>query len=288
MPEPGRLARQESCSSACVRPDQYCERSEADIALGDTLVVLQSHAADDRPSSRHQILRGSPFRLSDLVVRPDGAVTADLDVYRSQLVGSEPGSSGGPSMIDGVPSPPMSAGIVMMWSSSTRPARSRAPLSPPPASDITHRAPSCVRIFASACTQINLVLADQEVGNLILAEAGQIRQRRAVTGYDEQARLSSPLCVQAIRPRASTTANHRGLRYGRKSIRSIWAGTSVSGRSRAPASSATNVPLPSRTTVGCAAARWRPPGAPAGRRHQVARRISIAGPVRHRAVSPSG
>ena len=44
--------------------------------------------------------------------------------------GSSPGSSGGPSMIDGVPRPPVSAGTVTMWSSSTRPARRSAPATP--------------------------------------------------------------------------------------------------------------------------------------------------------------
>jgi len=72
---------------------------------------------------------------------------------------------------------------------------------------------------------------------------------RAQTSTRRQASLSA-VNDQGTRPRPSTTANHLWDRFGsqlrRRSDASCWPGMPITG----PALSATNVPLPSITTVG--------------------------------------
>jgi hypothetical protein len=126
-----------------------------------------------------------------------------------------------------------------------------------------------------------VVSARDEVGNPLSTQVGEVRQRCASAGDDQQACLRVSLVVQATLPRPSTTANHFGLRWGRKSCHSSSGSVRVSGRSSGLASSATNVPLPSSTTIGwwrCSMAALR-----------CASRVSASGgqALRHRRFGPS-
>ena len=75
----------------------------------------------------------------------------------------------------GAPFAPSTAGQIARLISSIRPARRKAPFEPPPPSSSRRSSPSSRFRISSAKPQIELLLAGEDVGDAVLAQARQMR-----------------------------------------------------------------------------------------------------------------
>lgn len=213
MPGPNPIQTQVSGSTGfCLDVPGRRPRPGFSCRPGAATARLPSNSGS--PSSRPGSESTSGCRAPgyDLVVCPDGAVRADLDIYCPQRHGKRAGSERR-AIHDrwrAEPADQRGDGDDVEFIDQAGSQESAVE----PASGLRYQAPGAeLRAdLRQRGTQIHLARTGDQIGNPLLTQDGQIRQGRAVAGYDQQARPLVALVRPCTRPRASTTANHRGLR----------------------------------------------------------------------------